>query len=300
MDRLTLMTVFVAVAEEESFAGGGRRLGMSPPAVTRAIAALEERLGIKLLNRTTRHVRVTEAGQRYLDDARRIIGEVDEADEAAAGINGTPRGQLAITAPVLFGKMFVMPGVVDYLRRYPDMEVSAMFVDRVVNLLEEGIDAGVRIGELPDSSMKAAKVGQVRRVVCAAPAYLAAHPAPQTPADLIHHTTIAAASVNSAFDWKFSHGGQSLSTRIKPRLSVSSNDGAIAAVRAGFGITRLMSYQIAPLIDSGELLPLLVDYETAQLPVHVVHREGRYASAKVRTFLDLMIGRLRAEKSLNP
>jgi DNA-binding transcriptional LysR family regulator len=298
MDRLHLMTVFVAVAEEESFAGGGRRLSMSPPAVTRAIAALEERLGVKLLNRTTRHVRVTEAGQRYLDDARRIIGEVDEADEAAAGINGTPRGQLAVTAPVLFGKMFVMPGIVDYLRRYPDMEVSATFLDRVVNLLEEGMDAGVRIGQLPDSSMKAIGVGQVGRIVCAAPSYLAAHGVPKTPAELNGHTIVAAINVTSAVEWKFMHDGQPMSVKVKPRLSVSSNDGAIEALRQGFGISRLMSYQIAPLLDSGELVPLLSDFETARLPVHVVHREGRYASAKVRTFVDLMVARLRAEKSL--
>ena len=139
------MTVFVAVAEEESFAAGARRLGMSPPAVTRAISALEERLGVKLLNRTTRYVRVTDAGHRYLDDCRRIIQDTDEADEAAAGINGEPRGHLAVTAPVMFGRLFVIPGIVDYLQRYPDMEVSAVFLDRVVNLLEEGFDVGIRI-----------------------------------------------------------------------------------------------------------------------------------------------------------
>jgi DNA-binding transcriptional LysR family regulator len=298
-DRLHLMTVFVAVAEEESFAGGARRLSMSPPAVTRAIAALEARLSVKLLNRTTRFVRVTEAGQRYLDDARRIIADVDEADEASAGINGTPRGQLAVTAPVLFGKMFVMPGIVDYLRRFPEMEVSAMFLDRVVNLLEEGMDAGVRIGELPDSSMKAITVGHVRRVVCAAPAYLAQFGTPATPAELGAHAVVAAVNVSTALEWKFSHAGQTVPARIKPRLTVSSNDGAIEAVRSGFGISRLMSYQIAPLVAAGEIVPILTDFETPRLPVSVVHREGRYASAKVRSFVDLMVARLRAEKSLS-
>ncbi len=299
MDRLHLMEVFVAVAEEESFAGGSRRLAMSPPAVTRAIAALEARLAVKLLSRTTRHVRVTEAGQRYLDDARRIIADVNEADEATAGIQGTPRGHLAVTAPVLFGKMFVMPGIVDYLQRYPDMEVSAIFLDRVVNLLEEGLDAGVRIGDLLDSSMKAIKVGQVRRVVCAAPAYLAQHGAPQAPSDLLFHTVVAAASVSAAVDWKFLHQGEGITAKVKPRLTVSSNDGAIEAVRAGFGISRLMSYQVAPLIASGELVPLLSEFETPRLPVSVVHREGRYASAKVRSFVDLMVARLRADATLN-
>ncbi|MES2149734.1 MAG: LysR family transcriptional regulator [Pseudomonadota bacterium] len=298
MDRLHLMTVFVAVAEEESFAGGGRRLSMSPPAVTRAVAALEARLGVKLLNRTTRYVRVTEAGQRYLDDARRIIGEADEADEAAAGINAAPRGHLAVTAPVMFGRLFVLPGIVDYLRRYPDMEVSAMFLDRVVNLLEEGMDAGVRLGELPDSSMKAIGVGHVRRVVCAAPAYLEQFGTPGAPADLARHAIVASVSASNSVDWKFEHKGAPLTARVKPRLSVTSNDGAIEALRQGFGISQLMSYQVAPLIETGELRALLVDYEAPRVPIHVVHREGRYASAKLRSFVDLMVTRLRAEKSL--
>ncbi len=298
MDRLHLMTVFVAVAEEESFAGGARRLSMSPPAVTRAIAALEARLGVKLLDRTTRYVRVTEAGGRYLDDARRIIADVDEADEASAGINAAPRGHLAITAPVMFGKMFVMPGVVDYLRRYPEMEVSALFLDRVVNLIEEGMDAGVRIGELPDSSMKAIGVGHVRRVVCASPAYLAQYGTPLTPAQLCAHTMVAPVNVSAKLEWKFAHRGQAQSVKIKPRLTVTSNDGAIEAARLGFGISRLMSYQVNPYLESGELVAVLSEFETARVPIHVVHREGRYASAKLRTFVDLMVARLRAEKSL--
>jgi DNA-binding transcriptional LysR family regulator len=298
MDRLHLMTVFVAVAEEESFAGGGRRLGMSPPAVTRAIAALEERLKVKLLNRTTRFVRVTDAGQRYLDDARRIIAEVDEADEATAGINAAPRGHLAVTAPVLFGKMFVLPGITDYLRRYPDMSVTATMLDRVVNLLEEGIDAGVRIGELPDSSMKAVKVGRVRRLLCASPAYLAEYGTPQTPADLARHHIVAAVSVTPTVEWKFEHGGREHAVRLQPRLAVNNNDCAIEAAREGFGLTRLLSYQVAPLLESGALVTVLSDYDPAVVPIHIVHREGRYASAKLRTFVDLMVERLRAEKSL--
>lgn len=298
MDRLHLMTVFVAVGEEESFAGAARRLAMSPPAVTRAIAALEVHLGVKLLNRTTRFVRVTEAGQRYLDDARRIIAEVDTADEAAAGINAEPRGFLAVTAPVLFGRLFVLPGIVTYLQRHPGMEVSAVFLDRVVNLLEEGFDAGVRIGELPDSSMQAIGVGHVRRVVCASPAYLAQHGVPRTPADLARHTVVSAGSVTPGIEWKFSLGGAAANVRLKPRLMVSTNDAAIEAVRRGFGVCRLMSYQVAPLIAGGELTPILEDYEPPPLPIHVLHREGRYASAKLRTFVDLMVARLRSDPAL--
>ncbi|MDP3589184.1 MAG: LysR family transcriptional regulator [Methylobacter sp.] len=295
MDRLQLMTVFVAVAEEQSFAGGARRLNMSPPAVTRAIAALEDRLGIKLLTRTTRYVRVTDAGQRYLEDARRIINEVDEADEAAAGINAEPRGQLAITAPVLFGKLFVIPGIVDYLQRYPDMEISAVFLDRIVNLLEEGFDVGIRIGELPDSSMKAIRVGSIRRVVCASPAYLARHGAPEKPSDLANHLVVAASAVSPAIEWKFAEG---LVVRVKPRLTVTSNDSAIAAVLLGMGVTRLLSYQIASYQASGQLQTILSEFEPEPLPIHVIHREGRYASAKVRSFVDLMVAKLRSDQAL--
>lgn len=295
MDRLQLMTVFVAVAEEQSFAGGARRLNMSPPAVTRAIAALEDRLGIKLLTRTTRYVRVTDAGQRYLEDARRIINEVDEADEAAAGINAEPRGQLAITAPVLFGKLFVLPGIVDYLQRYPDMEISAVFLDRIVNLLEEGFDVGIRIGELPDSSMKAIRVGSIRRVVCASPAYLAKHGAPEKPSDLANHLVVAASAVSPAIEWKFAEG---LVVRVKPRLTVTSNDSAIAAVLLGMGVTRLLSYQIASYQASGQLQTILSEFEPEPLPIHVIHREGRYASAKVRSFVDLIVAKLRSDQAL--
>jgi DNA-binding transcriptional LysR family regulator len=299
MDRLHLMTVFVAVAEEESFAGGARRLGLPPPAVTRAVAALEERLGVKLLNRTTRYVRVTEAGQRYLDDSRRIIAELDEADEAAAGINAEPRGHLAVTAPVLFGKLFVLPGILEYLQRHPAMEVSALLVDRVVNLLEEGLDVGVRIGELPDSSMKAIRVGSVRRVLCASPSYLALRGTPQTLADLSDHIFIVASAVTPTCEWKFGQGAEQSSVRVKPRLTVNTNDAALEAAAQGFGITRLMSYQVAAHLAAGQLQIVLPEFEPASMPVHVLHREGRYPSAKIRAFVDLVAARIRENPALN-
>lgn len=296
MNRLHLMAVFVAVAEEQSFAGGARRLGMSPPAVTRAIAALEDRLGVKLFTRTTRYVRVTDAGQRYLEDARRIINEVDEADEAVVGINAEPRGHLAVTAPILFGRMFVIPGIVDYLQRYPDMEVSAVFLDRIVNLLEEGLDVGIRIGELPDSSMKAIRVGTIRRVVCASPVYLAKNGTPDKPSDLANHLVVAASAVSPVMEWKFAQG---IVARVKPRLTVTSNDSAIETVLQGMGVTRLLSYQIAPYLASGQLQTILSEFEPERLPIHVIHREGRYASAKIRTFVDLMVAKLRSEQGLS-
>lgn len=299
MDRFHLMAVYVAVAEEESFAGGARRLGMSPPAVTRAVASLEKRLGVNLLTRTTRFVKATDAGLRYLEHARRIVAEADEADEAVAGVNAAPRGQLAVTAPLMFGRMYVTPSIVEYLRRFPDMSLSAVFLDRVVNLLEEGMDVGVRIGELPDSSMKAIGVGRVRRVLCASPAYLKANGNPRVPADLAKHTIIAANPVSPTVDWKFFTGKKSAGVKLAPRLTVTSNEAAIVAAVDGFGVTRLLSYQVAAFLASGQLKALLVDYEPPRLPIHVLHSEGRQAPAKVRTFVDLLVERLRADKALN-
>ena len=227
MDRFHLMTVYVAVAEEESFAAAARRLHMSPPAVTRAVALLEERLGVRLLTRTTRLVRATEAGARYLEDSRRILLEVNEADEAAAGVNATPRGHLAVTAPMLFGKLYVMPIITAYQRIFQETTVSALFVDRVVNLLDEGLDVGIRIGQLPDSTLRAIRVGQVRRVVCAAPAYLASHGIPKTPADLAGHQIIAATAISTGSDWIFANGGEKLRVKLNPRILVNTNDGAL-------------------------------------------------------------------------
>ena len=296
MGRLHLMTVFVAVAEEESFAAGARRLGMSPPAVTRAISTLEDCLGVKLLNRTTRYVRVTDAGSRYLDDCRRIIHEIDEADEAAAGINAEPRGHLAVTAPVMFGKLFVIPVIVDYLQRYSDMEVSAVFLDRVVNLLEEGFDVGIRIGELPDSTMRAIRIGHVRRVLCASPSYMSKYGLPSSPNELIQHSIVSASGVSPVTDWKFF---PDISVKVKPRLTVTSNDAAIEAALAGMGVTRLLSYQIQTHLASGQLQTLLTEYEPPPLPIHIIHREGRYPSAKVRSFVDLVVAALRTHQTLD-
>jgi DNA-binding transcriptional LysR family regulator len=299
MDQLHLMTVFVAVAEAEGFSSGARKLGMSPPAVTRAIAALENQLGVKLLNRTTRYVRTTEAGERYLTDAKRILQEVQVANEGAAGINAEPRGDLAVTAPVLFGQMFVMPGIVDYLKRYPDTRVEAVLLDRVVKLLEEGLDVGVRIGELPDSSMRALKVGKVRLILCASPEYLQQAGIPQTPSDLTEHEIIFSQAINNDTDWKFENQGEQEHVKLSPRLKVTTNDAAITAARKGFGITRLLSYQVAPFLASGELKIILENYEPAAKPIHIVHRESHLSSTKVRAFIDLMAERLRNDSALN-
>ncbi|MCE8022904.1 LysR family transcriptional regulator [Billgrantia aerodenitrificans] len=300
MDRFHLMTVFLAVAEEESFAGAARRLGLSPPAVTRAVAELEERLGVRLLTRTTRVVRVTEAGASYLDDCRRILQDVKEADESAAGLAAMPRGQLNVTAPVLFGRLFVLPTLLDYLAEYPEVNANAVFLDRVVNLVDEGFDVAVRIGELPDSTLRAVRVGQVRRVVCGAPSYFERHGWPQHPDDLGQHRIVMASGISLQPEWTFfsKTGEKGASYRLKPRLVINVNDGAAQAAAAGWGVTRLLSYQVTPQLERGELVTVLEDFEAPPLPVHIVHREGRRPAAKVRAFIDLLAGRLREEAVL--
>lgn len=299
MDRFHQLQVYVAVAEEEGFAAAARRLQLSPPAVTRAVAALEDTLGVKLLDRTTRHVRATEAGERYLEDSRQVLASLEAADEAAAGINAEPRGHLAVTAPVMFGRLFVMPGIVDYLQRYPDMEVEAVFLDRSVNLVEEGLDVGVRIGDLPDSSMRALRVGSVRHVVVAAPSYLERNELPLVPPDLRQHTLIASAAGGFGGSWRFSDTAGEHPLKVNARLTVTSNDAAVSAAREGFGIARLLSYQVAAEVEAGSLQILMPQYEPPAHPVHILHREGRHASAKVRAFIDLLAQRLREDSALN-
>jgi DNA-binding transcriptional LysR family regulator len=312
MDQLHLMTVFIAVAEEQGFAPAARRLNMSPPAVTRAIASLEDTLGIKLLNRTTRYVRVTEAGERYLEDARSILTAVEQANEAAIGINSEPKGNLSVTAPVLFGQKHVMPGIVEYLNTYPETQVEAVFLDRVVNLLEEGFDVGIRIGQLPDSTMNAKAVGQVRLVLVASPEYIARNGNPTSPEELMKHTLIASSAGNMNHDWQFSERQykqeyreespkqkKNQTIRIQPRLTVTSNQAALDAALSGLGIARLISYQVADELKDARLETILSDYQLPAIPVHIIHREGRMASSKVRCFIDLMAQRLREDKTLN-
>jgi len=299
MDRFHLMSVYIAVAEEQGFASAARKLGMSPPAVTRAIAALEQRLGVRLLNRTTRHVRTTEAGHRYLEDARRVLAEVDAVDQAVSGINAEPRGHLAITAPVMFGRMFVIPGIVEYLERYPATEISALLLDRDVNLLTEGIDVGVRIGALPDSSMRALRVGSVRQVVCASPGYLRRHGKPERPEDLSAHSLINSSAVSDVPNWMFNTAQGLRNQRIQPRLVVTSNAAAVEAALADFGLTRLLSYQVAPQLADGKLRVVLEEFEPEPRPIHIVHREGRFASPTVRSFIDFIAARLRGDNLLN-
>jgi DNA-binding transcriptional LysR family regulator len=294
VDRLHLMAVFVAVAEEEGFAGGARHLGLSPPTVTRAIAALEAHLGVVLFTRTTRYVRLTDAGQRYLEDARRVLQLADEADQAALGVNGEPRGSLVVTASVLFGRLFVMSGIIEYMHRYPAVEVSAIFIDRVINLMEEGIDVAIRIGELPDSSYRAMHVGSVRRLLCASPDYLARHGIPESPDELCNHQIVLSSGLNASAEIRFFGDSRAFNVKSKPRLMVNDIASLVEAAVSGLGIAQFISYQIGAELEAGSLQVVLDEYELSPVPVSIVHNEGRVAPAKIRTFIDLMAERLRA------
>jgi DNA-binding transcriptional LysR family regulator len=299
VDRLHLITVFLAVVDTSGLAGAARKLDMSPPAVTRAINELENHLGVRLLTRTTRVVRVTEDGARYADDCRRILGELAEADDAVSGKHGTPHGRLTLTAPALFGAKFVTPIVTEYLNRYPQVSASCWFLDRVVNMMDEGVDVAVRIGELPDSSMQAVSVGRVRRVICASPIYLEKHGIPLTPDALSAHCIVSAGPVTPTAEWRLMENGEPRIVKLQARMITTTNDSAVAAAVSGFGLTRLLSYQVADQLRDGQLKTILTEYEPAPLPVHLVHREGRHASQKARAFLDLALERLRANPALH-
>lgn len=298
MDRFTAMQIFVKVAEARSFALAARQLHLNPPAVTRAIARLEEIVGTRLFVRTTRSVTLTEAGKRYFEDCRRILSELREADAAAAGSFSRPSGTLTVTASVLFGQIYVLPILLDYLDAHADVSVQSLFIDRVTNLVEEGIDVAVRIGHLPSSSLTAVRVGTVRQVVCGSPDYLERFGKPAVPADLAAHRLIASAGAWSPSEWSFGEGGKTL-VGITPRLICSGNGPAIEAAARGWGLTRALSYQIAPLVAEGRLIPILTEFQTEALPIHIVQAEGRQATAKIRSFVQFAAQKLRENAFLN-
>lgn len=303
MDRFQEMKLFLSAAETLSFAAAARRLGTSPPTVTRAVAALEERLGTLLLSRTTRSVQLTEAGERYAEDCRRILAELEEAEEAAAGSYAEPRGTLAITAPVLFGEMFVMPLMLEFLAAHPAVNIRGLLVDRVVNMVDEGLDVAVRIGTRPEGTQTGTPVGAVRRMVVASPAFLARHGVPQHPAQLQTLRVVAPGRGSPHVDWHFidrppGEDETSLSIRLEPALSVTSNHAAILAATQGFGLTRILSYQVAEQLSQGQLIPILESFEPLPLPIHVVVQAGRRQPGRVLRFVDLCVQRLRAHPAL--
>lgn len=286
VDRFQEMKVLLAVTEAESLAGGAKLMGISPPSATRAIAAMEKRLGILLLARSTRSLRLTEAGRRYVEDCKRILLELEEAEELAAGSNIRVRGNLTVTAPVMFGELFMMPVIKDYLSVHSEVAVNALLVDRVVNMVDEGVDVAIRIGQLPEGDFQALKVGEIRPVVCAAPAFLDRVGRPGGPNDLQTAQIVMSSASHLLTHWQFDGPDGSFSVKPEPRLVVSSNQAAINAARMGWGFTRVLSYQVADPVAKGELEIVLDAFDTRRLGIHVLYQGGRRISAKVRSFVD--------------
>lgn len=296
MDRWQAMRIFVKVAETESFAESSRQLNLSAPVVTRSVAALEDMIGARLFVRTTRSVKLTEAGARYFDDCRRILGDIVEAEAAAAGSYAAPTGTLAVTSAALFGRMYVLSIVTEFLDAYPAMTAKTLFLDRPVNLIEEGIDVAIRLGHLPDSGLTAIKVGTVRRVICGSPSYFEKHGIPRSPADLKDHRIVASTSAWASPEWRFARDQR---VTIQATLQCNGNEVAIAKAIDGWGITRVLHYQIGPALIDKRLQVVLSDFEEPPIPIHVMHPEGRHAPAKVRAFVDMAVSRLRANRLLN-
>ncbi len=293
MDRLHEMEVFVAVADAASFAKAGAKLKISPPSVTRAIASLEERLGARLFNRTTRSLSLTEAGLRFLESAKALLAEIDAAERAAGGEGAVPSGHLTVTASVTFGRTAMAQVMSAFLRLHPRVTASLLLIDRVVNLVEEGIDVAVRIGRLRDSSLVVRRVGEVQRILVASPAYLAKHGEPGSPAELKLHAIIAFSPLMPNREWRFVDGRTSARLALQPRLEINDAAAAISAAEAGDGVTIALSYMVAEKIAEGRLLPVLGQYAPPPVPVQLVHLQSRLVAPKVRAFIEFAVPRLK-------
>lgn len=299
MDKLETIKVFLEAAECQSFVAASRKLDLSAPTVTRSIAQLEHTMGVRLFNRTTRQVRLTDSGARFFEDAKKILEDLEQAEATAAGSYATPKGVLSITAPVLFGQKHVAPILTEYLALNPAVEVRAIFHDRVDNILDEGLDVAIRIGHLKDSSLYAIEVGSTRRIVCGSPDYFDKHGVPQHPDDLVNHEIILAVPAEPSTTWRFESPSGKISVKMSSRLHCNQNGVAIEAARQGFGIARLMSYQVGDEIQKGSLKRILQDFEPEALPVNIIHLEGRQANAKIKSFIDLAVARLKVNSHIN-
>jgi DNA-binding transcriptional LysR family regulator len=289
MDQLKAMAVLVAAVEAGSLSAAGRRLGMPLATVSRTVSELEIHLKTRLLNRTTRSLSLTESGTAYVAACRRILEQVGEAERAAAGEYSQPRGDLVVTAPIVFGRLHVLPVVTHFLQAFPQIDVRLMLMDRVAHLLDDHLDIAFRIGALPDSSLVATRLGSVRRVVCASPAYWKAHGVPQTPAELAGHDCISCEALDTPQMWSFPAGG----VPVHARLSVSTAEAALDAAAAGLGVTRLLSYQVEQALEAGRLEIALRPFEAAPSPVHMLHAGQGQLPLKLRTFLDFAAPRLK-------
>lgn len=291
MDRLESMSILLTVVATGSLSAAGRQLRMPLPTVSRRISDLESHLKARLLIRSTRKLQLTEAGESYVVACRRILDEVAESERRASGEYRAPQGNLVLTAPLVFGRLHVLPVIADFLAAYPAVDIRAVLGDRRLDLLDEHLDLAIRIGTLPDSALIAIKVGEVRSVVCASPAYIKRRGLPMTPAALAAHDCVSFAT-HDAFDlWAF-RGGETV--RVHPRFAVNTAEAALDAAIAGVGFTRLLSYQVADAVKAGKLTRVLKPFETDHVPVNLVYKHATPITAKLRTFIDFAAPRLRA------
>lgn len=295
MDRLREIETFVAVADHGAFARAAARLNLSAPVVTRTVASLEDRLGVRLFTRTTRSLRLTEAGVRFLDRARLVLPEVEAAEAAARGEAASPRGLLSMTAPASLGRIALPAIMAEFQAAYPDVRLSLTLLDRNTHLIDEGFDVALRVGALADSGLIARRVGAVRRILVASPAYLAQHGNPAVPDDLTGHRTIGFTGISTAHEWRFEHGGRATRLRVLPAIETNDVATALALAEAGEGIAPALSYQAGAAVQAGHLTEVLPAFAGPDLPVHLVHAETRLVAPKTRAFLDFAAPRLSAK-----
>ena len=294
MDRIDAMSTLVAAVDAGSLSGASRALGKPLATVSRKVSDLEAHLGTQLLVRSSRRLALTEAGQAFLASARRILEDLDEAERAASGEYRTPRGHLHITAPIMFGRLHVEPVVLDFLKAYSDITVRLTLADTLMNLVDDHVDLAVRVGRLPDSRLKALRLGEIGWVTCASPDYLARQGEPDSPDALTDHDCVMFEGLYSTASWTFGRGSEAKDISIRPRLSVNSADAAIAAALRGAGVTRVLSYQVAEPVARGDLKLILRPFEPEALPVHLLHAGQSLAPLKLRAFLDFAGPRLKA------
>lgn len=296
MDKLRAMATFVAIVDRGSLTAAADAVGTSLPSVVRTLAALERDLGVRLLNRTTRRLHPTDEGAQYVERCRTVLAAIREAEASLAARRVEPQGALGVTASVLFGRRHVAPVVSAFAALHPDVRVDLLLVDRVVSLVEEGIDVGVRIGHLPDSTLVAIPVGHVRRVVCASPGYLRAHGTPRAPSDVARHSCVHFTGVAADREWRFREGRRSVKVRIAGRITCNEAEAAIAACAEGLGLGSFLSYQVAPRIAAKELRYVLRGFEPEPMPVSVVYPHSRLQSATLRAFVDASVAALRGAR----
>jgi DNA-binding transcriptional LysR family regulator len=299
MDRLESMSTLLAAVEAGSLSAASRKLGMPLATVSRKVSELEAHLRTRLVTRTSRRLTPTDAGRSYVAACKLILEDIAEAERAAAGEYSAPRGDLIITAPIVFGRVHVLPVAIEFLKAYPDIDIRVVLADRVVNLQEDDVDLAVRIGELPDSSLIATRVGSIRHVICGSPAYFAARGTPKSPAELSAHDCITFDGLMSPDGWKFVVGKSTVSVAIRSRLTVNTAEAAIDAAVAAVGVTRVLSYQVASALRAGALALALRKFEPAPWPVSLVHAGQGLLPLKLRAFLDFAAPRLKARLAQN-